>query len=98
LPAKPVSIQEVSAHEPSPAVIALCERTRRLLEHGDAAIVICDLDAVAELDAVAVEALARLQLTARRLGRSIELRHAPRELQELLAFAGLEDVLPYESS
>jgi ABC-type transporter Mla MlaB component len=88
----------VSAPEPSPAVAALCERTRRLLEHGDAEVVVCDLDALVELDAVAVEALARLQLTARRLGRSIELRHASGGLQELLAFIGLEGVLPYESS
>jgi hypothetical protein len=35
-----------------------------------------------------------MQLTARRLGRSIRLRHACREVQELLRLAGLADVMP----
>jgi hypothetical protein len=47
-------------------------------------------------DAAAIDTLARLQLTARRLGLEIRLRHASSELQDLLAFAGLRDVLPLE--
>ena len=88
----------MSAPDPSPAVTALCEHTLRLLEHGDAEVVVCDLVAVIEIDAATIEALARLQLAARRVGRSIELQRAPRGLCELLAFMGLEGVLPYESS
>ncbi len=54
----------------------------------------CDVGGVTEPDMGTVDALARLQLAARRLGCSIRLRHASRELQELLSLAGLSDVLP----
>jgi hypothetical protein len=40
-----------------------------------------------------VEALARLQLAARRLGCSIRLRDPSRELCDLLDLAGLADVI-----
>jgi len=43
---------------------------------------------------VAVDALARLQLAARRRGCQVRLRRAPNELRELLAFMGLRDILP----
>lgn len=58
--------------------------------------IVFDVGALAP-DAVAVDALARLQLTARRLGLEIRLRHASSELQELLAFVGLRDVLRVEA-
>ena len=48
-------------------------------------------------DAAAVDALARLQLAARRLGLELRLRHASTELQELIAFVGLRDVLRVEA-
>jgi hypothetical protein len=47
-------------------------------------------------DAHAVEALARLQLDARRCGRTARVRGASSELQELLAFCGLSFVLGVE--
>jgi len=72
----------------------LCERARGLLETGDVDRLICDVGGVADPDAVTIDALARLQLTARRLGREIGLRHASRELSELLDFAGLTEVIP----
>ncbi len=52
----------------------------------------CDVDGVAA-DAVTVDALARLQLAARRHGCRVELRHASDELRNLVAFMGLQDVL-----
>jgi len=58
--------------------------------------VIVDVGALTELDLATVDALARLQLTARRLGAVIELRNASRDVIELLAFAGLADVLTVE--
>ena len=61
-----------------------------------ASTIVCDVGALAA-DAVAVDALARLQLTARRLGLEIRLRDASIELQELLAFVGLRDVLRVEA-
>ncbi len=56
----------------------------------------CDVSALAP-DAVAVDTLARLQLAARRLGLELRLRHVSSELQELLAFVGLRDVLRVEA-
>jgi hypothetical protein len=44
----------------------------------------------------AVDALARLQLAARRVGVELRLRHAPVELRELIALAGLEEALRVE--
>jgi hypothetical protein len=58
--------------------------------------IVCDVGLLAP-DAVSIDALARLQLTARRLGLEIRLRHASSELQELLAFVGLRDVLRVEA-
>ena len=43
-----------------------------------------------------VDALARLELAGRRLGRELRLRNASQELQELLAFVGLADALRVE--
>lgn len=45
------------------------------------------------VDLVTVEALARLQLAARRHGCTLRLRNAPAELTELLVILGLRDVL-----
>jgi ABC-type transporter Mla MlaB component len=54
---------------------------------------LCDVrDVVA--DAVTVDALARLQLAARRHGCRVVLRHSPSELRRLVALMGLSDVLP----
>jgi hypothetical protein len=75
-------------------VAALCERARVLLERNRAELVICDVAALVDPDAATIDALARLQLMARRLGCRVLLRDACGELQQLLAFAGLADVLP----
>lgn len=76
------------------SVPGLCERVRALLATRGADVVTCDVAAVEHADATAIDALARLQLTARRLGRSIRLRNAPDDLRELLALTGLSDELP----
>jgi ABC-type transporter Mla MlaB component len=75
-------------------IAALCVRARALLESGDADRLICDVGALADPDAVTIDALARLQLTARRLGCQVGLRNASRELEDLLDFVGLNGVLP----
>ena len=75
------------------AIPAMCERARRLLEGCDAGPVACDVGALAEPDAITVDALARLQLTARRVGCTVELRSACEELEDLLALTGLLEVL-----
>lgn len=56
------------------------------------ATLVCDVTEVA-VDAVAVEALARLELGARRHGCSVRLVSAPRELIDLVSFMGLRDVI-----
>jgi hypothetical protein len=58
--------------------------------------IVCDVASLAP-DAAAIDTLARLQLTARRVGLELRLRHASSELQDLLAFAGLRDVLRLEA-
>ena len=73
----------------------LCVRVCALLERSDAGVAVCDVSGV-EPDAVTVDALARLQLTAKRLGCRMRLRDASAELLELVAFMGLADVLPEE--
>jgi ABC-type transporter Mla MlaB component len=71
----------------------LCERVCALLEKSDAGVAFCDVRGV-DTDAVTVDALARLQLAARRHGCQVRMRNASVELRALLAFMGLEDVLP----
>jgi hypothetical protein len=57
-----------------------------------------DLDASAFVpDVATVDALARLQLAARRAGRRLRLRKAPDELVELITFCGLGEVLGVEA-
>jgi ABC-type transporter Mla MlaB component len=72
----------------------LCECVRALLEgeHGD--VVVCDVGAVVSPDAVTVDALARLQLVARRVGRRVLLLHAGRDLLDLIHLMGLANVVP----
>ena len=70
----------------------LCERVCGLLQTGRPDVALCDVRGV-QPDAVTVDALARLQLAARRHGCTVRLRHASGELLELVAFMGLADVL-----
>jgi ABC-type transporter Mla MlaB component len=71
----------------------LCRRVCASLEESGAAIAFCDVAGV-EPDAVTVDALARLQLAARRHGCQVRLRNPSSSLRELVAFMGLDDVLP----
>jgi anti-anti-sigma regulatory factor len=56
-------------------------------------VVRCDVGGLDHLDEAALDTLARLQLEARRAGRTIELCNARAELVDLLALAGLSDVI-----
>jgi ABC-type transporter Mla MlaB component len=64
-----------------------------LLERTNPAVALCDVSGV-HPDAVTADALARLQLAARRQGCQVRLRNASKELRELLAFMGLDQVVP----
>ena len=83
-----VAIRGPIAREDLPV---LCERICAAL-HAAGPVVRCDVAGV-EPDAVTVDALARLQLAASRLGRRVRLCNASPELLQLVAFMGLEDVL-----
>jgi ABC-type transporter Mla MlaB component len=70
----------------------LCDRVCAVLNGTGAEIACCDVAGV-DPDAVTVDALARLQLAAKRAGCQVRLRRASSDLLELVAFMGLEDVL-----
>lgn len=71
----------------------LCDQARRQFEGSEERVVFCDAGAVIAPDAVAVDAVARLHLTAKRLGCELRLQHACARFEELIALAGLSDVL-----
>jgi ABC-type transporter Mla MlaB component len=75
-------------------VPGLCERVRRRAAESDADVIVCDVRGLVRPDALTVNALARVQLTARRLGRRVRLLDAPPELLDLLRFFGLDEALP----
>ena len=56
--------------------------------HGDEEVMVGRISA-AHPDLILVDAIARLQLAAQRMGCAIRLRNASTELRELLEFAGL---------
>ena len=82
----------ISAPLERAALPALFERTCALLEAKDAQILRCEVAGV-RADAVAVDALARLALAARRRGCGVRLCGASEELLALVAFLGLADLL-----
>ena len=71
----------------------LCDRVCALLEESSAGVALCDVRGV-DVDAVTVDALARLQLAARRQGCQVRLDHASDELRGLVDLMGLTAVLP----
>ena len=70
----------------------LYARVCALLEGARGGVVDCQVSGIAA-DAVAIDALARLQLGARRHACRIRLRDASPKLAALIAFMGLRDVL-----
>lgn len=71
----------------------LCERVCALLAAADPVIAFCDVSQLQAVDAVTVDALARLQLAGRRRGCQVRLRHASEPLRQLVWLMGLEGVL-----
>ena len=71
----------------------LCDRVCALLTEGRGSVAFIDVAGV-PADAVTVDALARLQLGAKRTGCRIRLRNASPELRRLLEFLGLSEVVP----
>lgn len=73
----------------------LCDRVCALFGRTNPEIALCDVSSV-EPDAVTIDALARLQLAARRCGCQVRLCDASDELLELVSFMGLTQCLPDE--
>ena len=76
----------------------LCVRVRLLLVRCRVDSIECDIGAFGEPDAATLEALARLQLTAGRLGKRLRFRGACGSLRDLVGFAGLGEVLPCDEA
>ena len=71
----------------------------RPVDRTDPRVVVCDASAtLGKVDLSTIDRLARVQLAARRLGRTIRLAGAPPELRELIALVGLAEVLPCSPS
>jgi ABC-type transporter Mla MlaB component len=70
----------------------LCDRVRERIARQNATHVVCEVSGLAA-DAIAVDALARLHLAARRCGCSVSVEGWSEDLQDLIAFVGLRDVL-----
>ena len=70
----------------------LCARVGRALGETAGGVLECDVASVAS-DAVAIEALCRLELGARRHRCEVRLVNATRELLALVTFLGLDDVI-----
>jgi anti-anti-sigma regulatory factor len=67
----------------------LCDQLTSTLKDTDADLVVCDVDALVNPDIGTVDVLARLALTARRLGCQVRLRNARPRLKDLVALVGL---------
>ncbi len=74
----------------------LCDRVCSLLSRSGADVAICDVSGVG-VDAVTIDAVARLQLAARRHDCRIRLCSAPPELLDLVSFMGLTNVIPCDA-
>lgn len=71
----------------------LYARTCKLLDEHEVDLIQCGVGGLAP-DAVAVEALARLQLAARGRGAEVRLCEASPQLLEVVEFMGLSETLP----
>lgn len=74
----------------------LCDQLAVVVRHGGVRLVLCDVSRVVPPDAVLVETLLRLQLTARRCGGRIRVHRASPQLLDLLTMTGLRTVLTGE--
>lgn len=72
----------------------LCAQVQAAFRASGCAQVHLDVSAVTDPDLCTVDALARMQLTARRCGGQLLLNHVSPQLRELLVRSGLGDVLP----
>lgn len=80
----------------SKSIPRLCENLRAVLEASDADVVVCDVGTLVAASPVTLDvldALARLQLTAKRVGRRLHVANASSQLRTLLTLTGLSETL-----
>ena len=77
-------------------VTELCARVRSAVERCPDDPLHCNVERLDATDIASLDALARMALTARRLGRGLELDGARADLRMLITFAGLVEVLRCE--
>ena len=92
--------------EPNALVLAVGGRVRptdvrelvaaaaQMMQDDDSARVVLDLALLHSRGLATVDAVVQLQLAARRQGRCVGVRNVAPEMQRLLAFVGLSDLLP----
>lgn len=79
----------------TPATVrTICDGVQSLLATRPDPVVVVDVSGVTTPDMAAIDALARLQLVAKRQGRTIRVVHVCAEMRDLLLLAGLRDVVP----
>ena len=93
LPGPNAMVVEIAGRIDRADIPALCECVRLSLEGKRSQLVVCDVGGLTRPDCVAVDALARLRLTVRRLGCRLRLRNVSPELGALLCFAGLSEIV-----
>lgn len=71
----------------------LCGRICHLLAENEPELAVCDVSQFQTVDAVTVDALARLALAGRRRGCEMRLRHVSEPLRQLVWLMGLDSVL-----
>lgn len=77
----------------APEIADLCARVQKAFARSHVTTVIVDVGGVIDPDIATLDALARLHLTATRMGRRLKVRHTCRQIEELAAFGGLDGVL-----
>ncbi|MEU5161553.1 STAS domain-containing protein [Streptomyces sp. NPDC020875] len=90
--AEPVVVRITGRVRPDDVPRLCAELTAKLgarRDDGDPTEAVCDVRELTRADLTAVDAVARLHLTARRLGCELRLRDAPAELGALLHLVGL---------
>lgn len=76
------------------SILAWCALVRSLLADGSRTVVWCDVRRMSGPAVEVLDALARLQLTARQCGGEIRLRHAEPSLVALLELVGFTETMP----
>ncbi|MFD7442288.1 STAS domain-containing protein [Streptomyces sp. NPDC059909] len=88
---QPIVLELIGRVTPADVPLLCASLQAQVVTAAEAGDVICEAGGLTVADLTAVNAIARLRLTAGRLGRGLRLRNAGPELLALLHFVGLGD-------